>query len=69
MTVWQHVLDMDHLRRRAEGKIDAARRKKGFKSSYASSGRVGERYKSTVRNELDMGTDLADMTSAVDRED
>lgn len=64
MTVWQHLLDMDHLRRRAEGLIDASRKAKPVSASDASMGRNGDRYASRATKDLDMGTDLADMTSS-----
>lgn len=49
MQVWQHLNDMDHLRRRAEGIIDAAR---GAKSVSAASN--GHRPNARDAHKLDM---------------
>lgn len=64
MQVWQHVGNMDHLRRSAESKIQSARGSKA--SSAASSGYYAsarDAIKQELKDGLQVTPGLADMSS------
>lgn len=52
MTVWQHVKDMDHIRRRAESLIEAARR---IGSAVTPHNNDHDRHRATQAKELRNG--------------
>lgn len=61
MQVWQHLDKSDHLRRRAEGMIDAAR---GYKVASAAS--YGHRPNTNTAHKLEMREGIQDTPGLVD---
>ncbi|HEY9163304.1 MAG TPA: hypothetical protein VIN57_01745 [Magnetovibrio sp.] len=68
MQVWQHLNDMDHLRRRAEGMIKAARG--GTAASAASNGHrpsAKDAHKLDMKDGLQNTPALSDMSGMSDK--
>ena len=64
MHVWQHLRDIDHLRRRAEGMIEDARGSKvGSAASYGHRPSAKDAHKLDLKDGLQETPALVDMSS------